>query len=342
MIIKHLQKLIYLSRDILSRHGWMVISIILTALYVGAYAGFSLYEEMEILNNYTWWFIVTVTTVGYGDYAPGSEGGRFVAGIVMLVGIGIIGLFIGTITEKVVTFSSRRTRGLLKMKRSEHTILFGYREGSTECVIEELRAVDPDSELTLCSEHTDLDPIDDPKVLFIKGDLASNDVLSRSNAKEAKQVIIHGTDDNQSFFCAYAFRSINEHARMICHMDSEEHYEKIMKLPSDDPSLNKVILPLADRLVAQELQEPGSSEVIQQLISNLAGANMYRIEIPTSSNSLTFKDLFFGMKSKYDATPLAIQPIDGEVVVNPGLELKINPGETVLYAAVEKITELSI
>ncbi|WP_395693290.1 potassium channel family protein [Nocardioides sp.] len=37
-----------------------------------------------------WWSAVTLTTVGYGDYYPVTAGGRIVAAVVMLAGIGII------------------------------------------------------------------------------------------------------------------------------------------------------------------------------------------------------------------------------------------------------------
>ena len=37
-----------------------------------------------------WWSAVTLTTVGYGDYYPVTGGGRIVAAVVMLVGVGII------------------------------------------------------------------------------------------------------------------------------------------------------------------------------------------------------------------------------------------------------------
>lgn len=37
-----------------------------------------------------WWSIVTLTTVGYGDFFPTTAGGRVVAALVMGVGVGII------------------------------------------------------------------------------------------------------------------------------------------------------------------------------------------------------------------------------------------------------------
>jgi voltage-gated potassium channel len=54
------------------------------------------------IHNYgqaLWWAIVTVTTVGYGDKYPVTAGGRGVAVVLMLVGIGLIGVLTATVAS---------------------------------------------------------------------------------------------------------------------------------------------------------------------------------------------------------------------------------------------------
>lgn len=45
-----------------------------------------------------WWAIETLTTVGYGDYVPVTVLGRFLGGVVSIIGIGTLALFSGLIT----------------------------------------------------------------------------------------------------------------------------------------------------------------------------------------------------------------------------------------------------
>jgi voltage-gated potassium channel len=59
------------------------------------------------INTYgdaLWWAIVTMTTVGYGDVSPATDGGRIIAVFLMFTGIGLIGTFTANLANHWVGF----------------------------------------------------------------------------------------------------------------------------------------------------------------------------------------------------------------------------------------------
>lgn len=57
----------------------------------------SVFENITFSDG-VWWAFVTTTTVGYGDISPNSLGGRIIACVLMIVGIGLVGSLTSTIT----------------------------------------------------------------------------------------------------------------------------------------------------------------------------------------------------------------------------------------------------
>ena len=55
-----------------------------------------------------WWSIQTVTTVGYGDVTPTTDGGRLVAAVLMVAAIALISLVTATISASFVNRQQRR------------------------------------------------------------------------------------------------------------------------------------------------------------------------------------------------------------------------------------------
>jgi voltage-gated potassium channel len=90
---------------ILRHHSLFRVLIAATGtLFLGAWLVLLFEENAKNSNihNYPdalWWAIVTVTTVGYGDRYPVTGGGRTVATVLMLVGIGLIGILTATVAS---------------------------------------------------------------------------------------------------------------------------------------------------------------------------------------------------------------------------------------------------
>ena len=55
--------------------------------------------EEKSFSDSLWWALVTVTTVGYGDIVPSSIFGKWLAVLLMLVGIGTIGMLTSALTN---------------------------------------------------------------------------------------------------------------------------------------------------------------------------------------------------------------------------------------------------
>ena len=84
---------------------------LLYILYVNVFIVFigssilSVVEEKSFSDS-LWWAFVTVTTVGYGDIVPSSIFGKWLAIILMLVGIGTIGMLTSALTNFFVKENS--------------------------------------------------------------------------------------------------------------------------------------------------------------------------------------------------------------------------------------------
>ena len=93
-------------RALFAHHGLQFIVLVVGAI-VFAGAGLEVVLERHTpgptaIHNYgdaLWWAIVTVTTVGYGDKVPVTGAGRWVAVVLMLTGIGLVGTLTATIAS---------------------------------------------------------------------------------------------------------------------------------------------------------------------------------------------------------------------------------------------------
>jgi len=93
---------------VLKHHSlFRVLIVALITLIVGAWLVLLFEENAKSSNIHDypsalWWAIVTVTTVGYGDRFPVTGGGRTVAVVLMLLGIGLIGVLTATVASVFV------------------------------------------------------------------------------------------------------------------------------------------------------------------------------------------------------------------------------------------------
>jgi voltage-gated potassium channel len=93
----------------------IIVPVILTALVI-IIGGIAEYlaeykhpgANITTLGDALWWSVITITTVGYGDYTPITVIGRIIGTIVMFAGIGIAVTLVTVISQNRVQHMQKR------------------------------------------------------------------------------------------------------------------------------------------------------------------------------------------------------------------------------------------
>ena len=100
--------------------------------------------EISEGNTPFWWAIVTMTTVGYGDFSPKTVEGRLFAVIIMFIGISLVSLLTASISSIFVAQKIREDKGLEKLSLSDHLVLCGWNPNA-ESVIDSIQNLNHDN-----------------------------------------------------------------------------------------------------------------------------------------------------------------------------------------------------
>ena len=58
-------------------------------------------EVFRSIFDCLWWSVATLTTVGYGDIFPITDGGRFFTCIVLMIGLGLVAVPTGIVASSL-------------------------------------------------------------------------------------------------------------------------------------------------------------------------------------------------------------------------------------------------
>jgi voltage-gated potassium channel len=89
----------------------IMLVVVFTVLIIIAISGNLIHaiEPETIANAFigSWWSLVTMTTVGYGDIVPVTTGGKLIASLLMVTGITLFAMLTGTISVKIAQIVNR-------------------------------------------------------------------------------------------------------------------------------------------------------------------------------------------------------------------------------------------
>ncbi len=322
-------------REFLEEENFLRPLFFLVAIVGISSFSLSLVEPNLSLFDSLWWAIVTLTTVGYGDIAPKTIPGRFIAFIDMLVGIGVLTLLTATVASILVERKITKDLGMHSYNFEGHIILceWNYR---TEIILKELR-------LDLALEHApiiliaDIDrkPIKDKHLFFVKGEVC-DETLHQANLEKAKTVIILGDDnldykqrDVRVILSTLTVESINREAYTIVELINEKNIETCKRACADEIIVSSK---LSSNLISSAAINHGISRVISDIITYEYGSQLFKIAVPESEVGHSFIDVFMKMKKDSQSTVIAIQQgNEGKTISNPPLDYQLEIDDYLIY-----------
>jgi voltage-gated potassium channel len=96
------------AKTLFQRLGAPALVVFVSVLLAGAIVARNEPEEYPTFGDGVWWAIVTVTTVGYGDFVPKTTTGRAVGVLLMIVGVALLGTVAATLAAYLAELRRER------------------------------------------------------------------------------------------------------------------------------------------------------------------------------------------------------------------------------------------
>ncbi len=257
-----------------------------------------------------WWAIVTMTTVGYGDFAPKTPEGRMFAVLVMFAGISLTAMFTAIISSIFVAKRIREEKGLEKVNIKNHIILCGWNRNADK-IIDSIQylAEAPRKNIVLIN---DLDEEEIARLKtryrkirlhFVVGDFTSEQVLEKANLEAAETVIIIPSDindsiqnpDDKTIRAALTIKGLEPNIRLIAYLHDRENLTHIKRANADEVVISD---DFGAYMLASHVMDPGIPQTVNRLLDNVSKNRFKRVDIPSEFIGKPFDNLFNHFRKK--------------------------------------------
>lgn len=241
-----------------------------------------------------WWSLVTISTVGYGDFVPKTVAGRLLGMVMIFIGASFITAYFSSLSASTVKKQNARIDGSLPFTGSQHVIIIGWNEKANE-LVKMLRKHRPFHSIVLIDSSLNSSPYLEEKIHFIKGEPANDRILERANIKEAQSVFItadqHKNEqyaDMQTILILLAVKGLNPSVYTVCEILTETQTTNALRAGADE--IIKSYQLTSHVMISSFLSPPQYSQILMEL-SPVNGTYTTLERIQNELVGLTFQEV---------------------------------------------------
>lgn len=289
-------------------------------------------SEIVQPGNYWWYFVVTASTVGYGDHFPTTPGGHVVGAYVIVGGIATLTTVFTRLSAALERTKGRKMRGAITVDMSDHIVLLGYTPGRTEQLVDELLG-DGTTAIVVCSwDDVQTHPMSDRDVAFVRGDLTDDGVLLRAGVHRAHSVLVDARDDNEALAIAITADHVTSGAHLVVALRDLSRARQL-RYVSETLSCVQWHSP---HMITEELKDPGINDIYTELMSH-GGAGTYSVRLPDALGPVRVEHCQTSLGRRYGVTMLAARAGD-TLLVNPDWTSDLPAGAVLYYVGSRRLT----
>jgi voltage-gated potassium channel len=280
---------------VLGRRLAVALALIAFVAFV-AYLGRDGYRDGDEVGGLTlldcfYYASVSVTTTGYGDITPVTDGARLTTTLLVTPArILFLILLVGT-TVEVLAETSRLTyrRSLWRRRLRDHTIVCGYgTKGRNAVATLTARGVPKDRIVVVDSDPAAIEEATRSGLAAVHGRSTQTAVLEEAGVRTAEGVIVATDTDESSVLTTLTARELNRTATIVAAVREGENRHLIHESGANSAIVSSGA---AGRLLGLATHSPALVEVLEDLMTVGAGMDIVEREVPESDHGLTIADM---------------------------------------------------
>ncbi len=222
-------------------------------------------QQVSDLFDAVYWSIITVTSVGYGDIAPQTTGGRLVAIGLILTGFGVlsflISIIVSAVNDKMHDLRENSIYAELQRYKS-FVIICGFGRVGQHIA----KQLEKHNQHFIIIDNNEIYAMNARRLgyLVIHADASKNEVLINAGIKQKASAVLCTTgDDVVNVYITLTSRYLNSSIRIISRANHPQNVKKLYQAGADN-----VIQPfeIAALVVAQYIGKPVAFEAILGVI----------------------------------------------------------------------------